>query len=353
MSSCPDHQTNLRERSSASGSRGARPNDEGFTLVEVLISMVVLTVGLVGIAAMLAITTQMHIGARESARSTRLAQDKFDELMKLDFDADPEVAVGGSLDSDEDDYFEQPMTGVTVRWAVADGPTDDTRVVTVRVLNEQAQQYPHDRSEHDHPPMVTMPMTPRTRLANDQGFTLVEFMIAALIMSFVLGSTVMLAMQMQQAYSSQLDNAALEQEARYALDWIARDLRSAASDGYYEVPDDQKLVIDPNGGGDPDDSIQIQADISPPDGLIDDNGEDITIELDPLTRSITRYDAVADETEEMTDGIFTDLRFTFLDPTRTVTADPEDVSYVVVQVTAESRAWDNNLGERPRSTLVN
>ena len=99
-----------------------RSGDEGFTLVEVLISMVVLTVGLVGIAALLAITTQMHIGARESARSTRLAQDKFDDLMKLNFDADPEVAVGGSLDTDEDDYFEQPMTGVTVRWAVADWP---------------------------------------------------------------------------------------------------------------------------------------------------------------------------------------------------------------------------------------
>lgn len=195
-----------------------------------------------------------------------------------------------------------------------------------------------------------MPMTPRARLANDQGFTLVEFMIAALLMSFVLGGSVMLAMQMQHTYSTQLDNAALEQEARYALDWIARDLRSATSDGYYQLTDDTTLFIDPNGGGDPDDSIRVLADISPSDGLIE-NGEDITIELDPATRTITRYDAFADETEEMTDGIFTDLQFTFLDSTRTVTADWEDVSYVLVQVTAESRAWDNNLGERPRSTL--
>jgi prepilin-type N-terminal cleavage/methylation domain-containing protein len=196
-----------------------------------------------------------------------------------------------------------------------------------------------------------MPVTTRARLASDQGFTLVEFMIAALIMSFVLGGTVMLAMQMQQTYSTQLDDAALEQEARYALDWIARDLRSAASDAYYQIDEDQELVIDPNGGGDPDDSIQIRADISPPDGAIDDNGEDITIELDPLTGIITRYDAIADDTEEMTDGIFTDLQFTFLDSTRTVTANPEDVSYVQVQVTAESRAWNGDLGERPRSTL--
>jgi len=139
--SCPEHQPHLREWPRASGRRGTQSGDEGFTLVEVLISMVVLTVGLVGIAALLAITTQMHIGARESARSTRLAQDKFDELMKLDFDGDPKVAIGGDLDANEGDYFEEPMTGVTVRWVVTDGPTASTRVVTVRVLNERAQQY--------------------------------------------------------------------------------------------------------------------------------------------------------------------------------------------------------------------
>jgi hypothetical protein len=83
----------------------------------------------------------MHVGARESARSTRLAQDKFDELMKLDFDSDPEVSVGGNLDTNQDDHFDSPATGITLRWQVEDGPTDDTRMVTVRVVNEGAQQY--------------------------------------------------------------------------------------------------------------------------------------------------------------------------------------------------------------------
>lgn len=103
--------------------------------------MLVLTIGLVGIAAMLALTTQMHIGARENARSTRLAQDKFDELMKLNFASDPRVAVGGDLTSNVANYSDTPTTGVTLRWVVEAGPTDDTRSVTVRVLNEASQQY--------------------------------------------------------------------------------------------------------------------------------------------------------------------------------------------------------------------
>ena len=103
--------------------------------------MLVLTVGLVAIAGLLAVTTQMQIGAREAARSTRLAQDKIDALMKLNFTTDPAVAVGGNLTSDVANYSETPLQGVTLRWAVAAGPTDDLRVLTLRVVNLRTQQY--------------------------------------------------------------------------------------------------------------------------------------------------------------------------------------------------------------------
>ena len=118
--------------------------DRGFSLVEVLIATLVLTIGMIAIAAMLAVTTQMQIGAREAARSTRLAQDKVDELMKLNFTTNALVAVGGNLDADVANHSETlaaPLTGITLRWAVASGPTSDTRVLTVRVVNLRAQQY--------------------------------------------------------------------------------------------------------------------------------------------------------------------------------------------------------------------
>lgn len=138
MSNCPSDPTAPANSPQVAAPRAA--SEKGFTLVEVLVSTVVLTIGLVGIAALLAVTTEMHLGAREAARSTRLAQDKFDELMKLNFSA-PQVAVGGSLDSNEANYFEEPTDGTTVRWVVTDGPTDNTRVVTVRVVNEKARKY--------------------------------------------------------------------------------------------------------------------------------------------------------------------------------------------------------------------
>jgi prepilin-type N-terminal cleavage/methylation domain-containing protein len=115
--------------------------ERGFTLVEVLICTLILTTGMLGIAGLLGVSTQMQIGAREAARSMRLAQEKVDQLMKMDFNTDDEVAVGGSLTENSEDHFEEPLSGITVRWAVADGPVEDTRVVTIRVVNLRAQQY--------------------------------------------------------------------------------------------------------------------------------------------------------------------------------------------------------------------
>ena len=115
--------------------------ERGFTLVEVLICTLILTTGMLAIAGLLGVSTQMQIGGREAARSMRLAQEKVDQLMKMDFDTADEVAVGGSLTENSESHFEEPLGGITVRWAVADGPVEDTRVVTIRVVNLRAQQY--------------------------------------------------------------------------------------------------------------------------------------------------------------------------------------------------------------------
>ena len=122
-------------------------HDQGFTLVEVMICTLILTTGLIAIAAMLAFTVQQQIGAREAARSMRLAQAKIDELMKADFATSPALAICASiqtcLTTNFANHFETApdgLNGITVRWAVAAGPAADTRIVSIRVVNLRAQQ---------------------------------------------------------------------------------------------------------------------------------------------------------------------------------------------------------------------
>jgi Tfp pilus assembly protein PilW len=200
--------------------------------------------------------------------------------------------------------------------------------------------------------VVTQQQPRRRRLHGEGGFTLVEFMIAAALTSVVLGSTMMLATQIQQSYGTQLDDATAEQEARYALEWIARDLRSAGSDPYQIIAPAQDVLIDPNGGADGDDSIRVQADINPPNGVLAD-GEDLTIAFDAANNVITREDSLAANPAAvaMTEPIVTDLSFTLLDASRNATANAELVAFVQVQVTVQSRGRNQNTNAFTTSTL--
>lgn len=185
------------------------------------------------------------------------------------------------------------------------------------------------------------------------GFTLIEFMIAAAITSAVLGGTVLLASQIQQVYSTQLDDTAAEQEVRFALDWIAQALRNAGTNPYnisaWLCPGAgtvfQAIRMDPNGNGDNDD-VRVQADTNPPNGMLggvagtcNEEGEDVTIAYDPGALVITRQDNNIDASAmTMTEPVIGGLTFTYLNSSRVVTTDPDLVSYVQVEITARSQA---------------
>jgi hypothetical protein len=96
-------------------------------------------VGLVAMAELLAVSVRMHQLGRSSTTATRLAQDKFEEMMKMNFATNPAIQVSGTdtLAADVANYFDAPAgTGYTRRWFVQPGPNGNTRLrlVTVRVL---------------------------------------------------------------------------------------------------------------------------------------------------------------------------------------------------------------------------
>ena len=102
--------------------------------------MLVFLVGSVTVAQSLAISSRMHLQARNTTEATRLAEGKFGELMKLDFAADPAIQITAvdSLNANVANYFDTLIAGaVTRRWQVQAGPTANTRLVTVRVIDRQ------------------------------------------------------------------------------------------------------------------------------------------------------------------------------------------------------------------------
>lgn len=106
--------------------------------------MVILTIALVALAEMMAITLRMQMLGRNETEAVRLAQTKLDELIGLVslWDDTPAIAIGGGLDDDVEDYSDVPpdAPGFTRRWVVTAGPVDpggdagDLRIVTVRVV---------------------------------------------------------------------------------------------------------------------------------------------------------------------------------------------------------------------------
>jgi hypothetical protein len=97
--------------------------------------MVILTVALVSMAELMAITLRMQQLGRNQTAATRLAQDKIDELMSRNFTF-AELGVGGSLTADVANHFDVPGAGTAAnlqyrrRWLVEAMNFGDTVQVT-------------------------------------------------------------------------------------------------------------------------------------------------------------------------------------------------------------------------------
>ena len=115
--------------------------EAGFSLVETMVASLVLTIGLVGLAQLLAVATIMHSDARQATTGTVLAQAKLDELMKADFSLNSAVALGGSLAANVADHFDQPEPGIDRRWQVTAGPVAGTRILEVSIENKGGRLY--------------------------------------------------------------------------------------------------------------------------------------------------------------------------------------------------------------------
>jgi type II secretory pathway pseudopilin PulG len=211
-----------------------------------------------------------------------------------------------------------------------------------------------------------------SRLRDENGFTLVELLVASVCTIIVLGSAVALTSQIQVGYRRQLEDSAAEQEARYAMEWIGRYLRGAGNNPHKVTESDcpaedtqfDGIIIDPNGDG-VDDDITLQSDSNPADKKVggeapacDQTNEHVTISYCSQAQfdanqcnganTIEFLDnAVGDDASTRTDNVIGGLQFLYLDSNHQPMVAPitqANIFYVQVQITIRTRTLEAASG---------
>lgn len=206
--------------------------------------------------------------------------------------------------------------------------------------------------------------------SDERGFTIAELLVSMLVTMMILGGAVSLTSQVQQSYRRQIEEAAAEQEGRYALDWVSRLIRSAANNPYNIAIGDcpaantafAGLIVDPNLDGTHDD-IRLQTDSNPPDRLLGGSvgdctqaNEDVTVSYNAGQRAITFLDNnLGGGASIRTEAVITGLQFIYRDAARTVLTGvalvPNNVMYVETQLTIQPRLTGVNSGVPLTRTL--
>ena len=210
-------------------------------------------------------------------------------------------------------------------------------------------------------------------LRDERGFTLIELLVASVCTMVVLGGAVAMTSKLQDGYRRQVEDAAGEQEARYALEWINRYLRSVGNNPFSVTDSDCPSVntafegLIPNSTDDS--RLTIQSDSNPPDGLIggdttttppcDQSNEHVTISFDATTHTIQFQDN-ASAAATRTDAVIDDLQFLYFtsakeswpehDPNPS-DPDANNIFYVQTRIKIRTRTTDALAGGPATRTL--
>lgn len=106
-------------------------NERGFTLLEIIMAISILSIGILAVASMQAASLRGDAFAQNRTEGATWGQDKIEEFMAIPF-GDAKLAVGYTETSTPNGY--------TVNAAVTAGPVGDTRRITVTVQNQQGTQ---------------------------------------------------------------------------------------------------------------------------------------------------------------------------------------------------------------------
>lgn len=109
-------------------------SEAGFTLVEALVAMLVLSVGITAVANLMIVGASSNAVGNASTASAALASRELERLKAIEYNT---LAVGGNLDADQAGFFRDDAVpgvgGIHTRWLVQPVAGDNqVRFITVR-----------------------------------------------------------------------------------------------------------------------------------------------------------------------------------------------------------------------------
>ena len=104
-----------------------RENKGGFTLIECVIAIVLVTIGMAAVFSLLTACVKTEVVSREMGTVNSLTRAKIEELKNS------ERNVGGSLTSNVTGYFDNPSAKYVRRWQVS-ADAMGTQTVTVVMI---------------------------------------------------------------------------------------------------------------------------------------------------------------------------------------------------------------------------
>lgn len=115
--------------------------EQGFTLIEIMVAMVVLSVALFELGRMQLTALRTTSNANRVSQASSIAQDRIEQLMALAYDHEDldDTTPVGQFTTYYPDPGDPPPQGYTVRWEVdTDNPEPNVKLVNVKVTRENA-----------------------------------------------------------------------------------------------------------------------------------------------------------------------------------------------------------------------
>ena len=177
-----------------------------------------------------------------------------------------------------------------------------------------------------------------TNASRPEGFTLIEMLIALVILSIVSGVAYGIFASLSKSFTTQDVTAKTQQNLRIGIDFMTRDIRMAGLDPL-DTANAGIITASPT-------AIRFTADKNM-DGDVDDSAEDVTYQLNGKTLQLIDDQGTATLNENISD-----FEFIYFDTDGAATTVVENVRSVGITLTATTPAGSAAPVERTYNTLI-